>query len=72
MTCPKSELELSLGLSAPEPKILTAKVKATILGWRKEKWQGGGQVWEDLQRKLWRSRARGKLWERRLVMPAQS
>lgn len=37
----------SLGLSAPEPEIFTAKVKARILGWRKEKWREGGQMWED-------------------------
>lgn len=28
-----------------------------------------GQMWEDFQRKLWKSRARSKLWERGIMVP---
>lgn len=27
-----------------------------------------GQMWENFQRKLWKSRARGEWWERGIVM----
>lgn len=30
---------------------------------------GRGQMWGDFQRKLWKSRARGELWKRRIVVP---